>query len=422
MQGSRIFMISLFVISACTAVFSEGISVESSVYIKALGIYLLFACLYYHLRIISRNGNTSIDYGINYSLSIGLFTGPLGLLIFEVIYRFCVYFYKKHTKTEDPDEFFHTFYNIGSFVMSNSIAFYLFHLLSPLFKGVPFGFWVVMLMLITVTSLLSDLFLITVFKLTGDIKTKVEAIDFIKTRSVLDMGKIAFTNGLLLLFLKEGKWEMLISLFILNYLVSRSFLSKSQMLQNKIERDKFEQMAYTDFLTGVFNRAYMDKKMTELNQSDESLGIVVADIDKFKRINDSYNHAVGDQAIRHFADTLKSYLSKDDYLFRSGGEEFTIIMRFRTYEECLNLAQKIRKGVENSPFQADFKEESISISYTASFGLFYYSVNDLLSIEKAYVYADQLLLQSKEMGKNRLSSREEPAYPHRPAEAVLTNA
>lgn len=422
MQGSRVFMVSLFFISVCTAFFSEGINVESSVYIKALGIYLLFACLYYHLRIISRNGNTSIDYGINYSLSFGLFTGPLGLLIFEVIYRFCVYLYKKHTKTEDPDEFFHTFYNIGSFVMSNSIAFYLFHLLSPLFQGYPFGFWIVMVMLITVTSLLSDLFLIVVFKLTGDIRTRQEAIDFIKTRSVLDMGKIAFTNGLLLLFLKEGKWEILISLFILNYLVSRSFLSKSQMLQNKIERDKFEQMAYTDFLTGVFNRAYMDKKMTELNHSEEYIGIVVADIDKFKRINDSYNHAVGDQAIRHFADSLKSYLSKDDYLFRSGGEEFTIIMRFRTYNECLNLAQKIRKGVESSPFQADFKEQTISLSITASFGLFYYKVNELLSIEKAYVYADQLLLQSKEMGKNRLTGREETAYPHSPAEALLTNA
>ncbi|MCS0825503.1 diguanylate cyclase [Cytobacillus firmus] len=422
MQGSRIFMVSLFIVSLFTALISDGIIVESSSYIKALFIYLLFSCLYHHLRIISRNGNTSIDYGINYSLSIGLFTGPLGLFIFEVIYRFSVYLYKKQTKTDDPDEFFHTFYNIGSFVMSNSIAFYLFNLLYPLFQDAAFGFWIIMLILITVTSMLSDIFLVTVFKLTGDIKTKQEAIDFIKTRSVLDMGKIAFTNGLLLLFLNEGKWEMLISLFILNYLVSRSFLSKSQMLQNKIERDKFEQMAYTDFLTGVFNRAYMDKKMTELNQSAEHIAIVVADIDKFKRINDSYNHAVGDQAIRHFADSLKSYLSKDDYLFRSGGEEFTIIMRFRSYEECLNLAQKIRKGIENNTFHADFKDQSISLSYTASFGLFYYKVNKLLSIEKAYVYADQLLLQSKDMGKNRLSSREESIHQHSPKEAVLTNA
>ncbi|KON86020.1 diguanylate cyclase [Sporosarcina globispora] len=422
MQGSRIFMISLFIVSLCAAFFSEGIIVESSAYINALFIYLLFSCLYHHLRIISRNGNTSIDYGINYSLSIGLFTGPLGLFIFEAIFRFCVYFYKKHTKTDDPDEFFHTFYNIGSFVVSNSIAFYLFHLLYPLFQDIPFGFWIVMLMLITVTSMLSDTFLIIVFKLTGDIKTKQEAIDFIKTRSALDMGKIAFTNGLLLLFLNDAEWEMLISLFILNYLVSRSFLSKSHMLQNKIERDKFEQMAYTDFLTGVSNRAYMDKKMTELNKSGECIGIVVADIDKFKRINDSYNHAVGDQAIRHFADSLKSCLSKDDYLFRSGGEEFTIFLRLRSYDECLNLAEKIRKGIENNSFQADFKDNSISISYTASFGLFYYKVNELLSIEKAYVYADQLLLQSKELGKNRLSCREKTIHQHSPKESVLTNA
>ncbi|CAM3627271.1 hypothetical protein GCM10009865_42520 [Aeromicrobium ponti] len=404
MHGSRIFMLSLFFISIAIAFSSKGIIVESPAYFKALFVYWFFSSLYHHLRIISKNGSTSMDYGINYSLSIGIFTGPLGLFLFEGIYRFTVYFNKKLTKTADPDEFVHTFYNIGSFVLSNSIAFYLFNFLYPLFQPVPFGFWIIMLILITVTSLLSDAFLITIFTLLGDIKTKREAIDFIKTRSILDMGKIAFTNGLLLLFLQEGKWEMLISLFVLNYLVSRSFLSKSQMLQNKIERDKFEQMAYTDFLTGVYNRAYMDKKMTELNRTDEYIGIIVADIDKFKRINDSYNHAVGDQAIRHFANTLKSYLSKEDYLFRSGGEEFTIFLRNRNYSESVLLAEKIRKGIEISTFEAEFKEENISLSYTASFGLFFYKVNEQLSIEKAYVYADQLLLQSKDLGKNRLSS------------------
>ncbi|PWW31074.1 diguanylate cyclase (GGDEF)-like protein [Cytobacillus oceanisediminis] len=404
MHGSRIFMLSLFFIAMAIAFSSKGIIVESPAYLKALFIYWFFSSLYHHLRIISKNGSTSMDYGINYSLSIGIFTGPLGLFIFEGIYRFTVYFNKKRTKTADPDEFVHTFYNIGSFVLSNSIAFYLFNFLYPLLQPVPFGFWIIMLILITVTSLLSDAFLITIFSLMGDIKTKREAIDFIKTRSVLDMGKIAFTNGLLLLFLQEGKWEMLISLFVLNYLVSRSFLSKSQMLQNKIERDKFEQMAYTDFLTGVYNRAYMDKKMTELNRKDEYIGIIVADIDKFKRINDSYNHAVGDQAIRHFANTLKSYLSKEDCLFRSGGEEFTIFLRNRNYQESVLLAEKIRKGIEDSTFEAEFKEENISLSYTASFGLFFYKINEQLSIEKAYVYADQLLLQSKDLGKNRLSS------------------
>lgn len=168
-------------------------------------------------------------------------------------------------------------------------------------------------------------------------------------------------------------------------------------------------MAYTDFLTGVYNRAFMDKKIAELNKTNECIGIIVADIDQFKKINDSYNHAVGDQAIRHFANTLKSYLSREDYLFRSGGEEFTIFLRNRNYEDAVLLAEKIRRGIEGSSFKAEYKEEKISLSYTASFGLFFYKINNQLSIEKAYVYADHLLLKSKKMGKNRLSSSEAQA-------------
>jgi len=113
---------------------------------------------------------------------------------------------------------------------------------------------------------------------------------------------------------------MLLGMFILNDLVSRSFYSKSQSIQNKAEPDQFEQMAYTDFLISTFNRAYMAKKMDELNHSNETIRIVVADIDKFKRFNDTYNHAVGDLVIQHFAATLKSHLGNEDLLFRTGGQ------------------------------------------------------------------------------------------------------
>ena len=196
---------------------------------------------------------------------------------------------------------------------------------------------------------------------------------------------------------------MLISLFILNYIVSRSFHSKSQSIQHKLERDKFEQMAYTDFLTGVFNRTFMDKKMAELNQTGESLGIVVADIDKFKRINDSYNHAVGDKVIQHFSATLKNYLSENDYLFRSGGEEFTLCLRKRNFEETVNLVHTMLDGIKNNHVKVDFHGENLSITYTASFGLYFYTANDQVSMEKAYIQADQLLLQSKQLGRNRVS-------------------
>lgn len=401
----RLFDMILFFAALALAIGSQHLMIEKDMYLKALIIFYLFSTLYHHLRVTTKNGNASFDYGISYSLSFGIFTGPLGLLLFETIYRFTVYFYRKRTKTADPDEFFDTFYNIGSFALINSIAYYLFQFLYPSFENIPFGFWILMLLLVCVTSVLTDIFLSIVFTLLGEFKTKQDVIDFFKSRSVLDMGKTAFTNGLLLIFLQEGKWDILISLFILNYIVSRSFISKTQSAQNKMERDKFEQMAYTDFLTGVPNRAFMDKKITELSYQDsgEYIGIVVADIDNFKSINDSYNHSIGDQVIQHFASTLKHNLRDHDYLFRSGGEEFTLFLRNKKDFDCSNLVKRILTEVENSSVKVEFNSNEISVSYTASFGLYYFKINEPITIEKGYIYADHLLLQSKEQGRNRVT-------------------
>ncbi|NAO99988.1 diguanylate cyclase, partial [Halomonas sp. MG34] len=313
-----------------------------------------------------------MDYGISYGLSFGLLAGPLGLFIFEFVQRFIVYLNRKYSNTADPDEFLHTFYNIGAFTLNNSIAFFLFQSLYPSFQAIPFGFWLLVILLVIVVSLLSDLYLITIFSFTGDINSKKEAWDFLRSRSMLDMGKTAFSNGLLVLLLMEQQWEMVIALFILNYLVSRSFMVKSQTIQHKLERDQFEQMAYTDFLTGVYNRTYMDKIMQELNKSGECIGVLVSDIDTFKRINDTYNHAVGDHVIQHYATTLQNNLQGNDCLIRSGGEEFTIFLRHRSFQQCVELLEKIRLDVESSPVHTEYKSEQLDINYTASFGLYYY--------------------------------------------------
>ncbi|WP_379128407.1 GGDEF domain-containing protein [Paenibacillus sp. sgz500958] len=352
----------------------------------------------------SKNGNSTIEYGINYDASFGIFSGPSGVFIFVVIYRLTVYLYKKSTKTADPEEFLDTFYNIGSFALTGSSAYYLYHLLYPLFSGVPFGFWMLMMLITVISTVLSSSFLVTTCIIGGDITTRQEAKSlFLRNRTLLDLGKIAISNGLLLLFLQEGEWDRLICVFLLNYIVSRSFYSKSQSIQNKFERDQFEQMAYQDFLTGSFNRSYMDKTMKELDQSEEWIGVVVADIDKFKKINDTYNHAVGDRVIQHFADTITSGITADDILCRSGGEEFTIFLRNKSFDQTVRLVEDILHKVEHGSVKAEYKEKRIDICYTASFGLYYYKINPNLSIEKAYIYADQLLLESKALGRNRVS-------------------
>ncbi|SDQ10403.1 diguanylate cyclase (GGDEF) domain-containing protein [Virgibacillus subterraneus] len=399
----KIFIIFLFLTSFVLAFMSGPISIETSTYMKALVLYWLFSTLYTHLRVNSKSGKLNMDYGVSYSMSIALFAGPIGLFIYETLYRFTVYIIRRVTKTGDPDELLHTFYNIGSFALNNTIVFYLFFYFYPSFQNIPFGFWLLIILLALIVALLSDIYLITISYFFGDISTPREAFDFIKSRSITDLGKIAFSNGFLLVFLQAESWQMVIALFILNYLVSRSFVDKSLSIQNKVERDKFEQMAYTDFMTEVYNRAFMDKKMKEFNLSGEYLGIIVADIDKFKQYNDNYNHAVGDKVIQSFATTLHRYLNDEDFLFRTGGEEFTIFLRNRTFEECSVLVEQMRDGVVNSPVHAEFHSKNVSISYTASFGLYFYKTSEFLSIEKGYIYADHLLLRSKELGKNLVS-------------------
>ncbi|PLS05611.1 GGDEF domain-containing protein [Neobacillus cucumis] len=405
MLKGRLYDSLLFLIALVIAFSSSGLLVDRTSFYKVLFIFWLFSCLYFHLRVFYKNGSINIDYGITYDLSLVLFAGPLGLFIFETIYRLTVYIYRKWTKTADPSEFSDTIYNIGCFVITNSIAYVLFQHFQETFQAFPFGYWVLLFILVCLSSYLSGTFMVIVFVLLGELKSFKEGFDFIfRSISTLDFAKVAITNGLLLIFLREGKWEMLFSVFLLNYIVSRSFSSKSQSIQTKLERDRFEQMAYTDFLTGVYNRTFMDKKMSELNQTGENVGIVVCDIDKFKSINDSYNHAVGDKVIQHFASTLKGYLTAEDYLFRSGGEEFTLCLRNRSFEDTVSLVNEIGKGVQNSVVNMEFQEVEIAISYTASFGLYFYTVHEQMPMEKAYILADQLMFQSKHQGRNRVSA------------------
>ncbi|AMX84977.1 diguanylate cyclase [Geobacillus subterraneus] len=403
---ARSIILAVFFASIAVVFVSKPVSFDRT-YIIALLFYWLFSSLYSHLRVVDKTkNNIPVDYGINYSLSFALFAGPLGLFIFETLFRLTEHLTKKYLKTAEPDEWLHTLYNIGSFVTFNSLAFALYNLLHPLFEPVPFiGFWLLIFLLVVIVSFLTDCCLIVIFYITGDIRTQREALDFIKTRSWTDMGKTALTNGLLFLFLQEQQWDMLLSLFLLNYFVSRSFFSKSQSIQHKLERDQFEKMAYTDFLTGVHNRAYMDKTIAKLNETGEWIGVVVADIDNFKAINDTYNHAVGDEVIRHFALTLKRFLKEDDFLFRSGGEEFTMFLRHRTFEESVELVEEMRETVRHSTVLVDDGAAKRPIAYTSSFGLYFFQTGGTISIEKAYVYADHLLLRSKESGKNKISAQ-----------------
>ena len=399
----KIFDIGLFISSVFVGLLFIPLEIDLTKYLLVSAIYLVFSIIYSSLRIQYGNGTGSYDYGVSYSQSLALFAGPLGLLFFETVLRFIIYFQRKLTKTADEDEFTDTLYNIGSFTLYHTVGYLFFFALYPHAQSIPFGYFLLFFVSALIISWQSQGLLLFALYLSGNIRTWSEGVSFFKKRSILDTGKVAITNGLLFYFVMENHWDMLIVFFLMNYIVSKSFLSKHETIQNELERDRFREMAYTDFMTGLSNRAMMDKQMVEINGTNEVLAIVVADIDKFKQINDSYNHAIGDRVIQHFADILKSHTSEEDCVFRSGGEEFTLFLRGRSYEECLEFLESVRSDVSAHPAIVEHNGSEASISYTASFGLYFNKMTEELPMERAYIYADQLLLEAKNLGRNRVN-------------------
>ncbi|MHA6250572.1 GGDEF domain-containing protein [Oceanobacillus sp. CAU 1775] len=401
----RAYIFAIFILSFIVAIASGPLEIEWPLYAQVFIIFLLFTTLYSHLKTIVKTGRVNVDYSISYSLSFGLFTGPLGIFLFELVNRFYIFLYRKRTDTADKDEFLHTFYNIGAPTLLHSLGFYMYYILIPYFEMIPvIGYWLLIIAIVYIIDTLSSFFLVGVFSIMGDIKTKKDAYDLITGRSMLESLQKAITNGLLFIFMVNHQWELMIALFLLNYIFSRSALTKAASMQHKKERDRFEQMAYTDYLTKIHNRAYMNKVMNDLNQSGENLGIIICDIDEFKRVNDTYNHSVGDSVITHFASEIKKSIDPDDYIFRSGGEEFTIILRNRTFLQCQSLVNNIQREIAQSEAKAEFRGNEISVTCTASFGLYYFKALETTDIKKAYVEADELLYRAKELGKNQVSS------------------
>ncbi|MEK4405506.1 GGDEF domain-containing protein [Sporosarcina sp. FSL K6-6792] len=405
-KPNAIFNLSLFLAAAALSLTAEKVEIEAQHFYFGLFLFWLFSILYNHLQTWTKTGKLNIEYGISYGLAFVLFAGPYGVFLYQIVYRSSVYLLRKIKNEKRSDSVIDTLYNIGAFTLSNVAGYYLFYAFIPYFTPFPFGFWLLILLLNGITMYISDLTLLTLLYLEKSIQTRQAAWAFLKDRSILDLWKTGFTNALLFVFLIEGRWESLIALFMLNYIVSRSFVLKSQNMQDKLERNQFEEMAYTDFLTGARNRAFMDKQMGQPKLYDAPFGVVVCDIDQFKKVNDTFNHAVGDTVIIHFAKLLQNHLEKDDCLFRTGGEEFTLFIRNRNYDGVKELVESLRLEVERSFVKAEFKGEPQHISYTASFGLFYKRFTDHTSIEKGHTYADDLLFDSKRTGRNRVTAED----------------
>ncbi len=158
-------------------------------------------------------------------------------------------------------------------------------------------------------------------------------------------------------------------------------------------------MANKDFLTGAYNRRFFfnsgEQIFAKARRRKKSLAVAMIDIDKFKNINDTYGHDVGDVAIQEIKRILDKQLRSSDLMARFGGEEFCILLEDITIENSKILFEKIRKVFETNIITID----KLQISYTISIGVSYGLSESLEAMIKT---SDEALYVAKESGRNQV--------------------
>ena len=123
-------------------------------------------------------------------------------------------------------------------------------------------------------------------------------------------------------------------------------------LKNALQYHQAIQLAMHDGLTGLGNRRYFDEQlkraMHNANRHHTQIGLVLGDLNKFKAINDTYGHSIGDQVLQQFANILRSCIRDSDSVFRFGGDEFAIIVEHAS-EDALDVIQsRINIALKNT--------------------------------------------------------------------------
>jgi len=169
--------------------------------------------------------------------------------------------------------------------------------------------------------------------------------------------------------------------------------------QNVLYRKTLRNELKYDGLTRIFNRKYFlnvaQETIEKYKKSENSISIVMADINFFKNVNDFHGHQAGDEVLVAFAQILNTSLRDLDIVARYGGEEFIILM-VTDAKNAQDVIEKIRLKIENHKFAG-----VLALHVTASFGIAQHANND--SLEELIKRADKALYVSKEQGRNRIT-------------------
>jgi two-component system, cell cycle response regulator len=169
----------------------------------------------------------------------------------------------------------------------------------------------------------------------------------------------------------------------------------------KLER-RIMELANTDPLTGLLNRrAFMDRMEQEMSRAQRGknpLSLILADIDFFKSVNDTYGHQIGDLVLKRFTGQLTSSTRPYDFLGRYGGEEFVVCLPGTDGLQAASVAERMRRQIEDMEIM--LPDDLRSIRITASFGLACYSIGSGKNVDLLIKRADDALYLAKNKGRN----------------------
>jgi len=182
-----------------------------------------------------------------------------------------------------------------------------------------------------------------------------------------------------------------------------TFTDTSSLLEAQRRAAELERLAFIDPLTGLANRRFAEHELAssvaERARHGRMFGVLLLDIDQFKRVNDEHGHQVGDAALRMLGRTLAGSARSDDFVARWGGEEFLVLVREYELERLHTAAERIRRMVETSTLPlGGGRIVALTVSIGGCLSRSDDGPADLLG------RADALLYESKAAGRNRVTT------------------
>jgi len=173
-------------------------------------------------------------------------------------------------------------------------------------------------------------------------------------------------------------------------------------LNNALAHERIQTLAAIDGLTGAYNRRFglhrLHEEFGRAVRAGTPLGLLMVDLDRFKAVNDTYSHLVGDRVLRTISGVIRAALREGDILLRYGGEEFLAVLPAASSDDLPQVAERIRRRAA----AAEVREGDIPVHVTVSVGGAAYPNTAIEDEEGLIELADQALYRAKQLGRDRV--------------------